>query len=216
MGCDCINNYSQLVENPPPVTTDFVVTSSNRSMVGFKDIDNEYLIIPETFTGDDGVLYKVVELGKNAFYNCKKLKHVVLPSTIKIIGENAFYLASSLASVNIPDGVTTIGHQAFCGTVITSIKIPDSVSIFGDAVLAYCELLTTVRISNNMKSITDMTFFKCISLTTITIPSNIETIVRGAFSNCTNLQTININKPEGSISGAPWLAPSTVTVNWLG
>lgn len=185
-------------------------------MVGFQDVDNEYLIIPETFTGDDGVLYKVVEIGKGAFYSCKKLKHVVLPSTIKTIGESAFYLASNLASVNIPDGVTTINHTAFCGTALTSFKMPDSVSIYGDAVLSNCESLTTVRISNNLKSVGDMAFTSCSSLVVITIPSNIETIINGTFTRCMSLQTINIDKPDGSITGAPWGAPSTVKINWLG
>lgn len=50
----------------------------------------------------------------------------------------------------------------------------------------------------------------------ISIPSTFTAIESGTFAYCTSLETITINKPEGSITGAPWGAPETTQVIWTG
>ena len=44
----------------------------------------------------------------------------------------------------------------------------------------------------------------CSSLKKIEIPNSVTTIKQNCFHNVNNLEEIIINKPEGSISGAPW------------
>ena len=52
----------------------------------------------------------------------------------------------------------------------------------------------------------------------IYLPSTITSdgISGAIFKNSTNLKKIVINKPEGSIGGAPWGAPATCEVIWKG
>ena len=103
------------------------------------------------------------------------------------------YIERTITSIDIPDGVTSIGMYAFAGcTYLTSITIPSSVT----------------KISSGV-------FAGCASLASITIPSSVTSIGTNAFNNCTSLTSITINKPQGSISGAPWGA-TNATVQWTG
>ena len=63
----------------------------------------------------NGVTYKVVQIGKNAFKGCKKLKKVTIGSNIKKIGGSAFANCSKLKTINMKkaNGITSIGSKAF-------------------------------------------------------------------------------------------------------
>lgn len=50
----------------------------------------------------------------------------------------------------------------------------------------------------------------------IHLPSTITSMITNIFRNMTALEKITINKPEGSLSGAPWGAPETCEIVWLG
>ena len=54
----------------------------------------------------------VTTISKNAFKNCKKLKKVQLPSTLKKISGYAFY-NTALTNVTIPNSVKYIGNYSF-------------------------------------------------------------------------------------------------------
>lgn len=74
--------------------------------------------------------------------------------------------------------------------------------------------LKSIKIPKGVKSI-QSAFDACTYLEKIEIPASIETIAGNAFSRCNNLRQIIIDKPEGSISGAPWGCPNTRdTVIW--
>ncbi len=63
-----------------------------------------------------------------AFANCKKLKNVAIPKSVKTIGYNCFKNCESLLSIELPDGLTDIGSRAFenCKS-LKNISIPKSV-----------------------------------------------------------------------------------------
>ena len=52
--------------------------------------------------------------------------------------------------------------------------------------------------------------------TEINIPSTMTALPTTVFAHCTALEKITINKPEGSITGAPWGAPETTQIIWNG
>jgi hypothetical protein len=83
-----------VIDYPP-----FTVTSDNRSMIGYTDEISE-LIIPETFTTDDGLAYKVTSIGDSAFYNCDSLTSVTIPDSVTSIGDSAFEGCTGLTTVN--------------------------------------------------------------------------------------------------------------------
>ena len=116
-----------------------------------------------------------------------------IPNSVTSIGNYAFWECTSLTSITIPNGVTSIGNYAFLG----------------------CTNLTSITISDSVTSIGEYAFKDCTSLTSITIPNSVTSIGNWAFDECTSLTDITVNKPQGSISGAPWGAPNA-TVTWTG
>ena len=59
-------------------------------------------------------------IDRNAFYNCKNLDNVVLPSTLKELGEMAFIYCESLMKIAIPEGITTIITMVYTIWLITA------------------------------------------------------------------------------------------------
>ena len=75
--------------------------------------------------------------------------------------------------------------------------------------------MTKINLNTGLESIGTAAFDCCSGLTSIEIPSNVKSIEWGAFANDKNIDLIKINKPENSISGAPWGAPKGMKViNW--
>lgn len=71
-----------------------------------------------------------------AFYGCKSLAEVNIPSSLTVVSEGAFYNCSSLSDITIPNTVTEIGRNAFFSCGIESITIPDSIKeIRGDFIM---------------------------------------------------------------------------------
>ena len=99
------------------------------------------------------------------------------------IGNSAFYGCSGLTSVTIPNSVTIIGQQAFdrCSG-LTSITIPNSVTTIGQQAFSYCSGLTSVTIPNSVTSIGSSTFSNCNNLKTVYDLSNLN-ITKGSSSN---------------------------------
>jgi hypothetical protein len=85
--------------------------------------------------------------------------------------------AGAGGAVNIPPtlgGLATaaIGTEAFNnnhGYMVTSVKIPDSVTSIGDHVFANCNDLVTVEIGNGVRSIGWEPFYDCTSLTSVAV-----------------------------------------------
>ena len=76
----------------------------------------------------------------SAFWNCKRLKSVTIPSNVDTIGLRAFEGCYSLTTVVIEDGVTSLGNEVFLDCVnLTSVSIPASVTSFGADIFAGCD-----------------------------------------------------------------------------
>jgi len=85
----------------------------------------------------------VTEIGRDAFGGCKKLKSVALGKSLTKIGNSAFDDCVKLAEITLPDSVTEIGIYAFRDCKKLNMKIPASVTTFGDYTLSGCHRNST-------------------------------------------------------------------------
>ena len=151
---------------------------------------------------DTNMALKIANIGANVqaipdyiFKNCGLLKTVIIEENSQLvkIGEQAFYNCDDLTSITIPNGVTIIGHSAFYGCRgLTSITIPNSVTSIGDSAFNSCTGLTSITIPNSVTSIGDYTFQGCTGLASVTIPDSVTSIGNYAFPGCRVLASITI------------------------
>lgn len=130
-----------------------------------------------------------------------KITSVVLPEGVTEISKNAFYNCRSLASITLPSTLRTIGDRAFSGfggalahgsAPLTSIALPSALEFIGEAAFDGCESLDSITLPPMLKSIAPGVFSDCYSLSSITLPPQLNAIGACAFKNCKNLETLKI------------------------
>ena len=128
------------------------------------------------------------------FYNCKKLKDIVLPETVTAIRQNAFYGCASLSSINLPDGLQTIEGSAFYECkALTDITIPKNVTSIGSKVFYNCDGLQKAVI-NASGEIGYQAFYDCDALTSLTLADSITKIGSSLCYGCDKLTDIKFGK----------------------
>jgi len=107
--------------------------------------------------------------------------------------------------------VTSIGNSAFISSGLTSIVIPDSVTIITSWAFSYCPNLTSVTIGNGVTSIQYGVFYDCPNLTSVTIGNGVTSILQEAFW-ITGLNKINIPNNVTSIDAETFASTSLTNV----
>ena len=150
-------------------------------------------------------------ISNNTFGNTS-ITHITVPSTLTNLGFNTM---KQLKTVTISEGITKITNSAFLSDIaLESVSIPSTVTEIEDQAFRVCSSLgPTMIISNSVTTIGQTVFQECTSLTSIRIGSGINSISSNCFRDCSNLTDIYIDKPEGSVKGAPWEA-TNATIHW--
>ena len=193
--------------------------SSNRYLVhigsdsGITSIYSSFYQCPNLVSIDvsDGI----TSIGTYAFYGCHALKNVNISSTVTSIADSAFESCSSIKSVIVPVGVSRISQAVFryC-TNLESVVLLGNVTLINYSAFDGCASLSSIVIPSTVTSIAPHVFDGCTSLESIAIPSSVTYIGEYAFQT-SSLTKMTINKPENSISGAPWGA-TNATIIWTG
>ena len=110
------------------------------------------------------------------------LKEVKLGDGVKDIPDYFLSGCTKLETLEIGNGITKIGNRAFQQTNITSIAIPDSVTVIGKQAFNRCTSLKEVNISKNSKleTIGDGAFYDTRVLK-MYLPGGVKTLGSGAF-----------------------------------
>ncbi len=115
----------------------------------------EHLVIPETI---QGVPVEVID----GFYQNKKIKSVVIPSSAKVIYNSAFLRCESLEKVTLPEGLFCIEGHAFSNTGLTSVTLPKSLEYLM-AAFNECDKLAEINIPDDaaflVKNATEVAVF---------------------------------------------------------
>ena len=157
-------------------------------------------------------------LGNGVFINCKELKEVVLPGTLKRIGtadpagcpkilgtmtkfEGTFEY-TALENVEIPDSVKYVGEYAFsgCGS-LKRIKFPAELKEIKENTFRWCKSLEQIVFPKALEVIRMEAFEGCESLREVILPEGVKSIEQGAFAGCRNLESIYLPDSVSEIGG---------------
>ncbi|ELP92746.1 hypothetical protein EIN_371580 [Entamoeba invadens IP1] len=136
----------------------------------------------------------VTKLGEECFSKDGnfKIHTVTLPPHLKEIGGRCFY-DQSLESIDLPPSLTKIdGDYCFYQCFnLTSIKLPDSLSVLGNYCFIACSNLKSVTMPSHLKRIGYYCFEYCYSLQSIEVPDCDELDVY-AFEKCKSLTSASL------------------------
>ncbi len=129
----------------------------------------------------------VVENGVLTAYNGPG-GDVVIPDDLGItsMGDNVFNQREDIPSVTIPYGVTSI--NGFSGCKLSSVIIPDSVTVICENAFAECSYLSSINMPNSVAFIGSYAFEGC-GLKSVVIPDSVTSLNSQAFGSCGILET---------------------------
>lgn len=182
----------------------------------------------------------LTEIGDGAFWECRNLTSLALPSSLTSTGryisspflhcnqlndvryiiyddlatyvqkehpkmhipfDNIKYYLNDqeITSLEIPEGVTIIGENAFqkCSD-LTSLTLPSSLTKIGDNAFCECYGLKSLTLPDGITEINSYTFATCLNLTSLTLSANLTSISLGGFKGCFALKNLTI--PSGLTS----------------
>ncbi len=134
----------------------------------------------ETLTFATGTKLAVIE--RSAFENTKYLDSVIIPASIKQLGR-AVFKNSGITALTFADGfaLTEIPEEAFAYTAITSVKIPDSVTLINHGAFRNTADLETVIFGAGENPTLGSNAFYSSGLKTLEIPANMTYVGEYAF-----------------------------------
>lgn len=94
--------------------------------------------------------------------------------------------------------VARIGQYAFNdNTTITSVKLPDSITLIGECAFMDCENITSINIPQSLECVDSGAFANCFSLSgELTFPETVQYIHENAFVACNSLSAITLLNPD--------------------
>lgn len=99
-----------------------------------------------------------------AFYECKMISSVTIPSSLESIESSAFSGCTSLEKV--------------------TFEMPSHIKIIGSYAFYRCKALTEFSVPKSVILISHYAFSSCSSLEEISVPSSVKTIEDNALADC--------------------------------
>lgn len=154
-----------------------------------------------TVSGEFTIKDDAVSIADNAFDNQRKMTSINIPQSVKYIGQYAFRDCVSLKEISLPKNLEELGNGAFKNSGLTSVVIPDSMTLLSNA-FSYCADLKSVTIGSGVREIDYAAFSGC-GIEELVIPANV-TSFGGAFSGNTTLKKLTIKRTSPcSLSSLP-------------
>ena len=230
------DNEIEWVEESGDNAYEYEETPRGIKLLRFIDFDDTVVTIPNmingkrvsevgnhAFKGCVGIEKIIVSegievLGNGVFINCKELKEVVLPGTLKRIGttdpagcpkilgtmtkfEGTFEY-TALEEIVIPDSVKYIGEYAFSScTKLKKVTLPEELKEIKEYTFCWCKSLQEVVFPRDLKVVGMESFEGCEMLKNVILPEGVSSIEQGAFAGCRSMESIYIPDSVNEIGG---------------
>ena len=137
----------------------------------------------------------MTSIGKCAFWSCKSLIGITIPSSVVSLGGNPFaswsgVLHNESKAFLYEDDVLFNKDKTILiayRSKETSYIIPKTITCIGELAFYECYSLISVDIPDSVTSIGEAAFEGCRSLTNVDIPDSVTSIESGAFWYCDKL-----------------------------
>jgi len=135
----------------------------------------------------------LTKIGQDAFRRCTSLRHIKIPSSVKVIKMGAFNDCHNLETVELSEGLEYIEGNVFRGCKsLKRMSIPSTVKQIGGGAFLDCSSLSEVELRDGLDWIGRGAFCHCVSLKKIKIPSTIKLIVSSTFQGCRQLMSVEL------------------------
>jgi len=127
----------------------------------------------ETVTIPEGV----VNFGATLFYDCKRLRKVVMKGVPAdgVLPDETFAGCSALAELELPEGLKVIGKNALYQIATPTLSLPSSIKELRDGALSGCEARSLV-IPEGVETLGDGALCQMWRLSELTLPSTLRSI----------------------------------------
>ena len=151
----------------------------------------------------EGKEYNVTSIGEYAFYGCKSLEEVHIPSGITSLKNSTFENCNSLIYAMLPESLKEIGKKAFYNcTALKGVSednvLPNSVEVIGQYAFYKTAKLPLKVQSENLKEIQEYSFYES-GITSVWIPEEVVSIPKYVFYGCVDLADVRLPKELGRI-----------------
>lgn len=92
----------------------------------------------------------ITGIGDRTFSDCRNMKRISLPGTLRNIGVRAFG-DTAITRIKLPDGLKSIGAYAFYQSKLMSLDVPKTVTKIDEYAFSYCNSLESVSIPGSVK-----------------------------------------------------------------
>ena len=162
-------------------------------VLSFQEVSMDSMPIPNS----------VKRIGHAAFWLCRSLKKIHIPSSVTLIDQDAFNGCSGVISMTVDADNPVYDSRDSCNAIIQTASdkllygcqntvIPKSVKIIGYSAFEDIYGLTSVELGDSVTSIEMNAFHECRNLTRITLGKSLKTISGHAFNWCDKLESITL------------------------
>ncbi len=218
------NIFYEFLDNGEAIVTNAYGGKLPTGMNSFPQFYSGNISIPEQVYYN-GVNYKVIAIGENAFYGQTSLLSVSTPNSVKTMGTSAFRDCTNLHTVQLSSSLTQISDVAFYGCrSLRNVSLPQSVQSIGKSAFRDCQALNNLSFGKDLRTIGNYAFHNsglesadlsaCPSLTSISpyafannvvlanvvLPANLSSIGNGAFDGDKSLSVVTFTTTTDNLN----------------